>query len=141
MTERQQALLDYLLKWQSLPNSRESIQANLSHWYPSNGSNNHYNDVAFHDITKDIQFINEDEQTPYFIISNPTGIKIAGTNDYKKAIENERRSILRRFVRLNKKIRKANKHLALQYDFTNEDFKVVESLINGIKESHNDNTL
>jgi hypothetical protein len=141
MTERQQQLLNHLLKWSGALQGRDVIQANLPHLYPSNGALNPYNDSAFSNITQDIQAINDDDECEYFIISQPKGIRIASTVEYKKAIENERRAILRRFVRLNKKIRKANKHLALQYDFTNEDFKVVESLINGIKESHNDDTL
>jgi hypothetical protein len=129
MNLRQEQLLEHLKKWSETPISRETIQKNLEHLYPSDGSLSHYNDVAYAQITKDIQAINDDLGCDYFIISKPSGIKIASSTDYQDELLQERRAILRRLIRVHTKMRKANKHDTLRFNFLDNEVEVIKSLI------------
>ena len=129
MNLRQQELLEFLIRWSHTPVSREFIQANLADLYPSDGSTSHYNDVAYAQITKDIQFINDDLSCDYFVISKPSGIRIASSTDYQDELLRERITILKRLARVHTKMRKANKHNNQRFNFLDGEIELIKSMV------------
>lgn len=129
MNDRQKQLLEHLIKWSKTPLSRKQIQENLQHLYVSDGSNSPYNDVAFSLITKDIQAINDDLECDYFVISKPSGIKVATINDYQEGLLKERRNILRRLIRLHTKMKKAKNNDTMRFNFEDNILEEVKSLL------------
>lgn len=140
MNERQIALLSLLIERYEIENnnhqldnynyfiSRSDIQRILRDYYPSTNKNNPYYDKAFHQITKDIQEINDNPEVDYVIISKPSGIRIADKDGVLDLIR-ERNSIIRKLVRVHRKLKKIDKNGSLRFNLNLEEIELVKSLM------------
>jgi hypothetical protein len=123
LNERQQALVDLLERYTilGLKLSRSEIQSNLPIYYTRTSENDYY-DGALHQITKDIHFINADTTTDALILSTPQGIWLAGEHEVYTRLQAERSAIIKRFVLLQQKLKKARNNKQLTFNF--DDFNI-----------------
>lgn len=130
LSERQETLLNLLITHYYLGRelSRVEIQTLLSDYYPSTGKENHYYDQAYHNITLDIQEINNNDTVDYVIISKPSGIRIADVDSIQEIVK-ERNSIIRKLARVHKKLKKIDKNGALRFSLNLEEIELVKSLM------------
>lgn len=130
LNQRQTALLTLLISQYYLGKelNRVEIQTLLSDYYPSTGKENPYYDQAYHNITKDIQIINDNDLIDTVIISKPSGIKLADKTNIQELVK-ERNSIIRKLVRVHKKLKKIDKNNALRFNLNLEEIELVKSLM------------
>jgi hypothetical protein len=123
LNERKQALVDLLERYTilGLKLSRSEIQANLPMYYTRTSDNDYY-DGALHQITKDIHEINADTTTDALILSTPQGIWLAGEHEVYIRLQAERTAIIKRFVLLQQKLKKARNNKQLTFNF--DDFNI-----------------
>jgi hypothetical protein len=90
--------------------------------YYTRTSDNDYYDGALHQITKDIHEINADTTTDALILSTPQGIWLAGEHEVYNRLQAERSAIIKRFVLLQQKLKKARNNK--QLTFSLDDFNI-----------------
>jgi hypothetical protein len=129
LNPRQLALVNLLEQFTiiGMKLSRNDIQKHLPIEYPRT-SESDYHDGGLHQITKDIHDINSDTTTDALILSTPQGIWLANEQEVYIRLQAERSAIIKRFILLQNKLKKAKNNKQMTFNFDDLNIFTKETL-------------
>jgi hypothetical protein len=129
LNPRQLALVNLLEQFTiiGMKLSRNDIQKHLPLEYPRT-SESDYHDTGLHQITKDIHDINSDTTTDALILSTPQGIWLANEQEVYIRLQAERSAIIKRFILLQNKLKKAKNNKQMTFNFDDLNIFTKETL-------------